>query len=33
MITALDAIVPTLVDRSEPLVLEVAVVPDTSFDP
>jgi benzoylformate decarboxylase len=33
VITALDAIVPTLVDRTEPLVFEVAVVPDTSFDP
>ena len=33
MIEALDAIVPTLVDRTEPLVLEVAVVPDATFEP
>lgn len=30
---AFDAIVPTLADRTEPLVLEVAVVPDTTFEP
>jgi benzoylformate decarboxylase len=30
---ALDEIVPTLTDRTEPLVLEVAVVPDPTFEP
>jgi benzoylformate decarboxylase len=33
MTDALDAVVPTLVDRTEPLVLEVAVVPDPTFEP
>jgi thiamine pyrophosphate-dependent acetolactate synthase large subunit-like protein len=33
MIEALDVVVPTLVDRTEPLVLEVAVVPDATFEP
>jgi hypothetical protein len=29
----LDDVVPTLGDATEPLVLEVGVVPDTTFDP
>jgi thiamine pyrophosphate-dependent acetolactate synthase large subunit-like protein len=33
MTEALDTIIPTLVDRTEPLVLEVAVTPDTTFEP
>ena len=33
VVKVLDAIVPTLADRTEPLVLEVAVVPDATFEP
>jgi thiamine pyrophosphate-dependent acetolactate synthase large subunit-like protein len=33
LVEALDAVVPTLPGRTEPLVLEVAVVPDLAFDP
>ena len=33
MTEALDTILPTLVDRTEPLVLEVAVAPDATFEP
>jgi benzoylformate decarboxylase len=33
MTKALDEIVPTLASRTEPLVLEVAVVPDPTFEP
>ena len=33
LLTALDEVVPTLRERTEPLVLEVAVVPDTTFAP
>ena len=31
--SALDELVPTLEDRTEPLVLEVAVAPDPVFEP
>jgi len=33
VLAALDAIVPTLAERAEPLVLDVAVVPDVTFEP
>jgi benzoylformate decarboxylase len=33
LITVLDGVVPTLAARAEPLVLEVAVVPETTFAP
>ena len=33
MIETLDEVVPTLAHRGEPLVLEVAVIPDTAFEP
>jgi thiamine pyrophosphate-dependent acetolactate synthase large subunit-like protein len=33
LLTVLDDVVPTLSDRSEPLLLEVTVVPDTTFAP
>jgi thiamine pyrophosphate-dependent acetolactate synthase large subunit-like protein len=33
VVKALDEVVPTLVDRSEPLVLQVAVVPEATFEP
>jgi thiamine pyrophosphate-dependent acetolactate synthase large subunit-like protein len=33
LLTVLDEVVPTLRERTEPLVLEVAVVPDTTFAP
>jgi thiamine pyrophosphate-dependent acetolactate synthase large subunit-like protein len=33
MIKALDEVVPTLTDRTEPLVLEVTVVPEATFEP
>jgi benzoylformate decarboxylase len=33
LLKVLDDVVPTLADRTEPLVLEVAVVPDTTFAP
>jgi benzoylformate decarboxylase len=33
MVKALDEVVPTLSDRTEPLVLEVAVVPEATFEP
>ena len=33
LIEALDEVVPTLVDRSEPLVLDVAVAPTLEFEP
>jgi benzoylformate decarboxylase len=33
VLAALDQVVPTLPDRTEPLVLEVAVVPETDFAP
>jgi len=33
MAAALDEVVPTLPHRTEPLVLEVAVVPETTFEP
>ncbi|MCE3553079.1 benzoylformate decarboxylase [Pseudonocardia sp. RS11V-5] len=33
LVEALDAVVPTLAARTEPLVLEVAVEPDPTFDP
>lgn len=33
MVCALDKLVPTLPTRAEPLVLEVAVVPDSTFEP
>jgi benzoylformate decarboxylase len=33
LVSALDAVVPTLGDRGEPLLLEVAVEPDPTFAP
>ncbi len=33
MIKVLDEVVPTLIDRTEPLVLQVAVVPEATFEP
>jgi benzoylformate decarboxylase len=33
MVRVLDEVVPTLASRGEPLVLEVAVVPETTFEP
>jgi thiamine pyrophosphate-dependent acetolactate synthase large subunit-like protein len=33
VVKALDEVVPTLVDRTTPLVLEVAVVPEATFEP
>ena len=33
LLTVLDEVVPTLRERTEPLVLEVAVVPDITFAP
>jgi benzoylformate decarboxylase len=33
MVKALDDIVPTLTGRTEPLVLEIAVEPETTFEP
>jgi benzoylformate decarboxylase len=33
LLKVLDEVVPTLGDRTEPLVLEVPVVPDTTFAP
>jgi hypothetical protein len=33
LLTVLDDVVPTLAARTEPLVLEVAVVPETTFAP
>jgi benzoylformate decarboxylase len=33
MVKALDEVVPTLGQRTEPLVLEVAVVPEATFEP
>jgi thiamine pyrophosphate-dependent acetolactate synthase large subunit-like protein len=33
LVRALDAVVPTLADRREPLLLEVAVVPELTFQP
>ena len=33
LLEVLDEVVPTLGERTEPLVLEVAVVPDTTFAP
>jgi benzoylformate decarboxylase len=33
LLAALDRVVPTLAARGEPLVLEVAVVPDPTFEP
>jgi benzoylformate decarboxylase len=33
MVKALDEVVPTLGDRTEPLVLEIAVIPEATFEP
>ncbi|MDX6296491.1 MAG: hypothetical protein QOI51_348, partial [Nocardioidaceae bacterium] len=33
MVKALDEVVPTLTDRTEPLVLEIAVTPEATFEP
>jgi thiamine pyrophosphate-dependent acetolactate synthase large subunit-like protein len=33
MVKVLDEVVPTLTDRTEPLVLQVAVVPEATFEP
>jgi benzoylformate decarboxylase len=33
MVSALDKLVPTLASRTEPMLLEVAVVPETTFEP
>jgi benzoylformate decarboxylase len=33
LVEVLDKVVPTLPDRTEPLLLEVSVVPDVTFEP
>jgi benzoylformate decarboxylase len=33
MINALDEVVPRLTDRTEPLVLEIAAIPEATFEP
>jgi benzoylformate decarboxylase len=33
MVDAFDALIPTLTGRTEPMVLEIAVVPESSFEP
>ena len=33
VVAALDEVVPTLAERTEPIVLEVAVVPEATFAP